>query len=128
MGLFFRIMRLFMKGDIEIESEDSNQDVNQEEYASNYVGNRQKISTDAMDVLMLEDETLETAEESIIISEYDAGDVDFSELNNLDLEDNSVKNVVVHDSLDQLGEHLEGAEIIGDIPGEVSFESGKNQS
>ena len=128
MGLFFRIMRLFMKGDIEIESEDSNQDVNQEEYASNYVGNRQKISTDAMDVLMLEDETLETAEESIIISEYDAGDVDFSELNNVDLEDNSVKNVVVHDSLDQLGEHLEGAEIIGDIPGEVSFESGKNQS
>lgn len=128
MGLFFRIMRLFMKGDIEIENEDSNQDVNQEEYASNYVGNRQKISTDAMDVLMLEDETLETAEESIIISEYDAGDVDFSELNNLDLEDNSVKNVVVHDSLDQLGEHLEGAEIIGDIPGEVSFESGKNQS
>lgn len=128
MGLFFRIMRLFMKGDIETESEDSNQDVNQEEYASNYVGNRQKISTDAMDVLMLEDETLETAEESIIISEYDAGDVDFSELNNVDLEDNSVKNVVVHDSLDQLGEHLEGAEIIGDIPGEVSFESGKNQS
>lgn len=128
MGLFFRIMRLFMKGDIEIENEDSNQDINQEEYASNYVGNRQKISTDAMDVLMLEDETLETAEESIIISEYDAGDVDFSELNNLDLEDNSVKNVVVHDSLDQLGEHLEGAEIIGDIPGEVSFESGKNQS
>lgn len=128
MGLFFRIMRLFMKGDIEIESEDSNQDVNQEEYASNYVGNRQKISTDAMDVLMLEDETLETAEESIIISEYDAGDVDFSELSNVDLEDNSVKNVVVHDSLDQLGEHLEGAEIIGDIPGEVSFESGKNQS
>ena len=128
MGLFFRIMRLFMKGDIETESEDSNQDVNQEEYASNYVGNRQKISTDAMDVLMLEDETLDTAEESIIISEYDAGDVDFSELNNVDLEDNSVKNVVVHDSLDQLGEHLEGAEIIGDIPGEVSFESGKNQS
>ena len=128
MGLFFRIMRLFMKGDIEIESEDSNQDVNQEEYASNYVGNRQKISTDAMDVLMLEDEALETAEESIIISEYDAGDVDFSELNNVDLEDNSVKNVVVHDSLDQLGEHLEGVEIIGDIPGEVSFESGKNQS
>ena len=128
MGLFFRIMRLFMKGDIEIESEDSNQDVNQEEYASNYVGNRQKISTDAMDVLMLEDETLETAEESIIISEYDAGDVDFSELNNVDLEDNSVKNVVVHASLDQLGEHLEGVEIIGDIPGEVSFESGKNQS
>jgi hypothetical protein len=117
-----------MKGDVEIESEDSNQDVNQEEYASNYVGNRQKISTDAMDVLMLEDETLETAEESIIISEYDAGDVDFSELSNVDLEDNSVKNVVVHDSLDQLGEHLEGVEIIGDIPGEVSFESGKNQS
>jgi hypothetical protein len=81
-----------------------------------------------MDVLMLEDETLETAEESIIISEYDAGDVDFSELSNVDLEDNSVKNVVVHDSLDQLGEHLEGVEIIGDIPGEVSFESGKNQS
>ena len=128
MGVFYRIMRLFVKGDAEIESEDSKQDVNQEEYASNYAGNRQKISTDAMDVLMLEDEALEPAAEPMIISEYDAGDVDFSELNNADLEDNSVKNVVVHDSLDQLGEHLEGVEIIGDIPGEVSFESEKNQS
>ena len=30
-------------------------------------------------------------------------------------------NVVQHDSLDDLAEHLEGAEIIGDLPEEVTF-------
>jgi hypothetical protein len=61
------------------------------------------------------------------MSEYDAGDVDFSEFDSKDLEDNSVKNVVVHESFEHLDEHLEGAEIIGDIPGEVSFDLEQNE-
>ena len=30
-------------------------------------------------------------------------------------------NVVAHESLDDIVEHLEGAEIIGDVPEEVKF-------
>ena len=125
MGLFDRIKKLFIMGSPELENEESEQDVSQDEYASNYVGNRQKISADAMDILMLEEEEVQP-KESIIVSEYDVGDVDFSELDSSDLEDNSIKNIVVHDSVADIEEYLEGAEIIGDIPGEVSFDSDKN--
>ena len=125
MGLFGRIKKLFIMSSPELENEESEQDVSQDEYASNYVGNRQKISADAMDILMLEEEEIQP-EESIIVSEYDVGDVDFSELASSDLEDNSIKNIVVHDSVADMEEYLEGAEIIGDIPGEVSFDSDKN--
>jgi len=125
MGLFGRIKKLFIMGSPELENEESEQDVSQDEYASNYVGNRQKISADAMDILMLEEEEVQP-KESIIVSEYDVGDVDFSELDSSDLEDNSIKNIVVHDSVADIEEYLEGAEIIGDIPGEVSFDSDKN--
>ena len=125
MGLFGRIKKLFIMGSPELENEESEQDVSQDEYASNYVGNRQKISADAMDILMLEEEEVQP-KESIIVSEYDVGDVDFSELDSSDLEDHSIKNIVVHDSVADIEEYLEGAEIIGDIPGEVSFDSDKN--
>lgn len=125
MGLFGRIKKLFIMGSPELENEESEQDVSQDEYASNYVGNRQKISADAMDILMVEEEEVQP-KESIIVSEYDVGDVDFSELDSSDLEDNSIKNIVVHDSVADIEEYLEGAEIIGDIPGEVSFDSDKN--
>ena len=72
---------------------------------------------------MLEEkqEDLETPE--LVISEYDAGDVDLIELENQNLENNSTKNVVVHDSFDDLEDHLKGAKIIGDISKEVSFDS-----
>ena len=125
MGLFGRIKKLFIMGSPELENEEPEQDVSQDEYASNYVGNRQKISADAMDILMLEEEEVQP-KESIIVSEYDVGDVDFSELDSSDLEDHSIKNIVVHDSVADIEEYLEGAEIIGDIPGEVSFDSDKN--
>jgi hypothetical protein len=127
MGLFNRIRRLFVKDTSGLESEVPREDISQEEYASNYVGNRQKISTDAMDVLMLEEDEEEQPLEPVIMSEYDAGDVDFSEFDSKDLEDNSVKNVVVYESFEHLDEHLEGAEIIGDIPGEVSFDLEQNE-
>ncbi|MDP6333559.1 MAG: hypothetical protein QF479_02885 [Candidatus Poseidoniaceae archaeon] len=126
MGLFDRIKKLFVNDPPNMEIENSEQDISQEEYASKYVGNNEKISADAMDTLLLDDE-VEQLVEAIVVSEYDAGDVDFDELDSTDLEDNSEKNVVVHDSYDNLDEYLEGAEIIGDIPGEVSFDSDKTQ-
>ena len=69
MGLFNRIRRLFVKDTSGLESEVPREDISQEEYASNYVGNRQKISTDAMDVLMLEEDEEEQPLEPVIMSE-----------------------------------------------------------
>ena len=126
MGLFDRILRLFVKVESEIQTENSQSDIVQEEYENKYQGNSQKISADAMDTLLLDDEEDESPVEPVIVSEYDAGDVDFDEFNNTDNEDNSDKNVVVHESYDDLDEYLAGAEVIGDIPGEVLFDSDKS--
>ncbi|MFL2985567.1 MAG: hypothetical protein ACJZ5B_08815 [Candidatus Poseidoniaceae archaeon] len=126
MGLFDRILRLFVKVEPEIQTENSQSDIVQEEYENKYQGNSQKISADAMDTLLLDDEEDESPVEPVIVSEYDAGDVDFDEFNNTDNEDNSDKNVVVHESYDDLDEYLVGAEVIGDIPGEVLFDSDKS--
>jgi len=125
MGLFVRIWRLFVKPEPTIESENEQVDFEQEEYANKYQGNSERISTSAMDTLLLDEEESD-AVESVVISEYDAGDVDFDVFENTDNEDNSDKNVVVHESYDDLDEYLEDAEVIGDIPDEVLFDSDKN--
>tara|TARA_B100000902_G_C26936780_1_gene729035 strand:- start:155 stop:532 length:378 start_codon:yes stop_codon:yes gene_type:complete len=125
MGLFIRLWRLFVKGEPTIESENEQVDFEQEEYAQKYRGNNERISTAVMDTLLLDEEESD-AVESVVISEYDAGDVDFDEFENIDNEDNSDKNVVVHESYDDLDEYLEDVEVIGDIPDEVFFDSDKN--
>ena len=126
MGLFDRIWRLFVKVEPEIQIENSQSDIVQEEYEHKYQGNSEKISADVMDTLLLDEEDEEKPTETVIVSEYDAGDVDFDEFENMDNEDNSDKNVVVHESYDDLDEYLIGAEVIGDIPGEVLFDSDKS--
>ena len=123
MGLFDKFKKRFSKsGDVEepVENNDSSED---QLYMEKYQTNNQNIADEVMDILMLEEkqEDLETPE--LVISEYDAGDVDLIELENQNLENNSTKNVVVHDSFDDLDDHLKGAKIIGDISKEVSFDS-----
>ena len=39
-----------------------------------------------------------------------------------EMESFSEKNVVTHDSIEQIGDHLNTAKIIGDLPEEVSFD------
>ena len=39
-----------------------------------------------------------------------------------EMENYSEKNVVMHDSIEEIGDHLNSAKIIGDLPEEVSFE------
>ena len=126
MGLFEKIRKVFSKAEPEIEIENSQTEILQEEYANRYKGNSEKISADAMDTLLLDEEDEEKPTETVIVSEYDAGDVDIDEFENMDNEDNSDKNVVVHESYDDLDEYLIGAEVIGDIPGEVLFDSDKS--
>ena len=126
MGLFEKIRKVLSKAEPEIEIENSQTEILQEEYANRYKGNSEKISADVMDTLLLDEGDEEKPTETVIVSEYDAGDVDFDEFENMDNEDNSDKNVVVHESYDDLDEYLIGAEVIGDIPGEVLFDSEKS--
>ena len=123
MGLFDKFKKRFSKsGDVEepVENNDSSED---QLYMEKYQNNNQNIANEVMDILMLEEKQEELETPELVISEYDAGDVDLIELENQNLENNSTKNVVVHDSFDDLDDHLKGAKIIGDISKEVSFDS-----
>ena len=123
MGLFDKFKKRFSKsGDVEepVENNDSSED---QLYMEKYQNNNQNIADEVMDILMLEEKQEELEIPELVISEYDAGDVDLIELENQNLENNSTKNVVVHDSFDDLDDHLKGAKIIGDISKEVSFDS-----
>ena len=123
MGLFDKFKKRFSKsGDVEepVENDDSSED---QLYMEKYQNNNQNIADEVMDILMLEEKQEELEIPELVISEYDAGDVDLIELENQNLENNSTKNVVVHDSFDDLDDHLKGAKIIGDISKEVSFDS-----
>ena len=123
MGLFDKFKKRFSKsGDVEepVENNDSSED---QLYMEKYQNNNQNIADEVMDILMLEEKQEELEIPELVISEYDAGDVDLIELKNQNLENNSTKNVVVHDSFDDLDDHLKGAKIIGDISKEVSFDS-----
>ena len=123
MGLFDKFKKRFSKSvDVEepVENNDSSED---QLYMEKYQNNNQNIADEVMDILMLEEKQEELETPELVISEYDAGDVDLIELENQNLENNSTKNVVVHDSFDDLDDHLKGAKIIGDISKEVSFDS-----
>ena len=123
MGLFDKFKKRFSKsGDVEepVENNDSSED---QLYMEKYQNNNQNIADEVMDILMLEEKQEELETPELVISEYDAGDVDLIELENQNLENNSTKNVVVHDTFDDLDDHLKGAKIIGDISKEVSFDS-----
>ena len=39
-----------------------------------------------------------------------------------EMENFSEKNVIIHDSIEEMGDHLNTAKIIGDLPEEVSFD------
>jgi|MEHZ01.2.fsa_nt_MEHZ010600319.1_2 hypothetical protein len=124
MGLIDLIKRLFPGSSEEVLIIEPEEEIYQEEYASQYQGKTEQIATEALDALLSKQEKNDNSQSNpIIISEYDAGDVEFDELSNDELIDNSNMNVVEYESLDKIVEYLDDVEIIGDISTEVSFDS-----
>lgn len=123
MGLFDKFKKRFSKSeDIEI-SKDEDESLESEEDTRKFNENNHNITEEVMDILLTEDNAMEATSSELVISEYDAGEADLLELENENLENNSTKNVVVHESFDDLEEPLDGVKIIGDISKEVKFDS-----
>ena len=82
-----------------------------------------EISDGLIDELINDEEDTQADLEPILISEYDAGDIEAEQLVEEEASMSSYNdvNVVNHDSLEDIEEHLEGAEIIGDVPEEIIF-------
>ena len=73
---------------------------------------------------------LEDEEETVVTQipipapDYDEHDASVDDiLSDSEMESYTEKNVIEHNSVDELGNHLESASIIGDLPTEVSFDS-----
>ena len=82
-----------------------------------------KITSQIFDELQAEETETVGEVQPVLISEYDAGDVAIEQLvvDEAEMSNYTELNVVEHESLDDITEHLEDAEIIGDIPEEVTF-------
>ena len=82
-----------------------------------------KITSQIFDELQAEETETVGEVQPVLVSEYDAGDVEIEQLvvDEAEMSNYTELNVVEHESLDDITEHLEDVEIIGDIPEEVTF-------
>ena len=122
MGLKDRLRNLFNnKGENHEEITTDTSELNHDN--SQFLAMAKEISDELIDELTNDEQNPEVEVETILISEYDAGDVEAEQLvdEEASMSNHNEVNVITHDSLDDIVEHLEGAEIIGDLPKEVKF-------
>ena len=122
MGLKDRLRNLFNnKGESHEETTTETSELNDDN--SEFLAMAKVISDELIDELTNDEQNPEVEVETILISEYDAGDVEAEQLvdEEASMSNHNEVNVITHDSLDDIVEHLEGAEIIGDLPEEVKF-------
>ena len=122
MGLKDRLRNLFNnKADVHEETTAETSELDDDN--SQFQAMAKEISDDLIDELTNDEPNSEVEVETILVSEYDAGDVEAEQLvdEETSMSNYNDVNVITHDSLDDIVEHLVGAEIIGDLPEEVKF-------
>ena len=106
------------------EPEDSNLEESKSEYnEAKFLLLAEDIKNQIFDELVNQELEVESNIEPVLVSEYDVGEVDIGQLivDESAMTSHTEMNVIEHKSLDEIIEHLEGAEIIGDLPEEVSL-------
>tara|TARA_B100000614_G_scaffold255925_1_gene273649 strand:- start:2323 stop:2691 length:369 start_codon:yes stop_codon:yes gene_type:complete len=122
MGIKERLRNLFDKGPVE-NDESQQEEAELAAEKAQFLALASAISDEVMDELSSQSVEPISPPKPILVSEYDVGDVEIDQLNVEEetLSSHSEVNVVSHDSLDDIVEHLADAEIIGDLPEEVTF-------
>ncbi len=122
MGIKDRLRNLFDKGPVE-NDESQQEEAELAAEKAQFLALASEISDEVMDELSSQSVEPISPPKPILVSEYDVGDVEIDQLNVEEetLSSHSEVNVVSHDSLDDIVEHLADAEIIGDLPEEVTF-------
>ena len=122
MGLKDRLRNLF-NNTIDENLESVSEESDAEEDNTQFLALAQEITDELIDELTSDENQTPAEVEPILISEYDAGDVELEQLADEEstMSNYNDINVVTHESLDDIVEHLEGAEVIGDLPEEVKF-------
>ena len=122
MGIKDRLRNLFENSNSE-EVETLEETVETDADKEQFLALASEITDELIHELVNEDIEAPEVVETILISEYDAGDVEIEQLTAEEdiMSNHNDVNVVNHDSLEDIVEHLEGVEIIGDLPEEVTF-------
>ena len=122
MGIKDRLRNLFENSNSE-EVETLEETVETDADKEQFLALASEITDELIHELVNEDIEAPEVVETILISEYDAGDVEIEQLNAEEdiMPNHNDVNVVNHDSLEDIVDHLEGVEIIGDLPEEVTF-------
>lgn len=122
MGIKDRLRNLFENSNSE-EVETLEETVETDADKEQFLALASEITDELIHELVNEDIEAPEVVETILISEYDAGDVEIEQLTDEEdiMSNHNDVNVVNHDSLEDIVEHLKGVEIIGDLPEEVTF-------
>ena len=120
MSLKDKVRALFESDDDTVEQVVDSEEESQEDQQK-FLAMAEEIA-DGLLAQLNDDDEVYVAPETILVSEYDVGEVDPNQLTDDEkLVSHSDVNVVQHETLDEIVEHLADAQIIGDIPIEVEF-------
>jgi hypothetical protein len=120
---FFR--RFFSKGGQNVDSkEDSEKEDNMLPVLEKQYKRDIEEDVSTIESVLEDDEETLVTQIPIPAPDYDEHDASVDDiLSDSEMESYTEKNVIEHNSVDELGNHLESASIIGDLPTEVSFDS-----
>lgn len=123
MGLKDRLKQLLTNSSPDETVEEVAETSAEEAQKAEFLALADEIASQVLDELTAEDVDAVSDVQPVLISEYDAGEIDAGQLivDEDEMSNYTEVNVVQHESLDNIVEHLEGAEIIGDLPEEVTF-------
>lgn len=123
MGLKDRLKQLLTNSSPDETVEDDPETSAEEAQSVEFLALADEIASQVLDELTAEDVDAVSDIQPVLISEYDAGEIDAGQLivDEDEMSNYTEVNVIQHESLDNIVEHLEGAEIIGDLPEEVTF-------
>ncbi|MBT60545.1 MAG: hypothetical protein CMA63_03195 [Euryarchaeota archaeon] len=124
MGLFGAILRFFSSSPLVHDvTQPELVDEQAEHLAIDFSQRREAMAVEAMDELSSPEVKPTLSKAPTAALEYDSGTVDAEDLLELEttLLTHTDVNVIEHDSVDHLGNHLSKAVVLGDIPQEVEF-------
>ena len=123
MGLKDKLKQLLTTSSPDETVEEDAETSAEEAQKAEFLALADEIASQVLDELTAEDVDAVTDMQPVLISEYDAGEIDAGQLivDEDEMSNYTEVNVVQHESLDNIVEHLEGAEVIGDLPEEVTF-------
>ena len=124
MGFVNWLKKVFSSKREEVEVEEVEfHDPHQERLTEDFVQRQQSVIDDAMNELESNVQKVKRELEPTAAPAYDAGEVEVMDLLSADEQpqDHSELNIVEHQSVEEMGDHLESATIVGDLPEEIEF-------